>query len=97
MVMGHDLYPGSMAQCIITGDDTTFNQDLTPFDVAWLGWLCEEPNDNIPCAQIGSGKPTSDTGHAEIIKSTSYSKMGCYYMNSVGDSGYTGMWTCDFA
>jgi len=95
MVMGHELYPGSSSQCIASGDDTTMNQDLTPFEVAFLLWICEEPNYNIPCAQIGSGKPTSDTGHADIIKGT-VSQIGCYYMDSVGNSGFTGMWTCDF-
>ncbi|KAL6716256.1 hypothetical protein ACLMJK_005822 [Lecanora helva] len=87
-VMGHELYPGSHGQCIIEGDDTAIKNGLTPFDRAWLGWICEEPNNNIPCDQIGNIKYNGDTGHAEIIKSSSYSQIGCYYMDSTSSTSF---------
>ena len=104
-VMHHHLYPGSMGQCINEGDGTSMNGDLTPFENAWLGWLCEVPTAGIPCDQIGetghygidenTGKP--ETGHADIIGG-SYTKLGCYYMDSTTPSpNFKGMWTCDFA
>lgn len=92
-VMGHDLYPGSSAQCIASGDDTTITDGYTPFEKAFLMWICEEPNANIPCSALGYNGPVTETGHADIIKGT-VGQIGCYYMNAAGKS--TGMWTCDF-
>ena len=97
--MGHELYPGSSSQCIIYGDDQTINGTLTPFETAFLGWICEEPNEYDMCIQQGYIKASVDTGHADIIKGT-VSQIGCYYMNSTewnSSSGLPpGMWTCDF-
>ena len=102
--MNHNLNPGSMAQCINEGDGTTIDDGLTPFEQAWLGWLCERPNDNIPCNEIGetghyaidpsTGQP--DTGHADIIQG-GYTKIGCYYQDGTDHPAFVGMWTCDFA
>ena len=102
--MNHMLNPGSMAQCINEGDGTTVNSGLTPFEQAWLGWLCELPNSNIPCDKIGetgnyaidpkTGRP--DTAHADIIQD-GYTKMGCYYQDGTDQPKFVGMWTCDFA
>lgn len=90
--MNHALYEGSMGQCIAGGDNAKVTEDLTPFEHAFLMWICELPNANIPC----DGGAGGETGHADIIKGE-YSEIGCYYMDSTGDSGMTGMWTCDFA
>ena len=97
-VMNHHLYAGSNAQCINEGDGTSMNGDLTPFEVAFLGWICEEPNDSIPCGQIPEAGHYSSTGHADIIGGT-YTKVGCHYMDATkgGEPGWKGMWTCDFA
>ena len=102
--MNHDLNPGSMAQCINEGDGTTIDDGLTPFEQAWLGWLCERPDNNIPCDKISetghyatdstTGQP--DTGHADIIRG-SYTKIGCYYQDGTDHPSFVGMWTCDFA
>lgn len=98
--MNHNLNPGSMAQCINEGDGSSMNGQLTPFENAWLGWLCEEPAGGIPCGQIGEYKQNSYKGmtdHAEIIKDTSYTKMGCYYQDGTQHPSFVGLWTCDFA
>lgn len=107
-VMGHYLYPGSSSQCIATGaDKTVTSEGFTPFDLAFLMWICERYNSNIPCEKTCDPyipglecaylHPTGDDpyGHADIIGGT-VTQIGCYYMNS-GNSGDTGLWTCDFA
>ncbi|KAL9104359.1 MAG: hypothetical protein Q9163_000706 [Psora crenata] len=92
--MNHALYPGSMAQCIASGDATTTKDGLTPFEQAAKMWLCEIPQGDIGC---GGPPDNGETGHADIIKDTAYTKVGCYYMDATGPSPFTGMWTCDFA
>ena len=90
-VMGHMLNPGSNAQCIAGGGNSAMKGDLTPFDQAFLMWICEEPNGLAECAGQG-GAGGGETGHAEIIKGK-YDQIGCYWM---GSDKYGGMWTCDF-
>ena len=93
--MNHHLFPGSNAQCINEGDGDQMNGDLTPFEVAWLGWLCEEPQNGIPCDKINESYG-GDVGHAQIIIGD-VNKIGCYYMDSTTPSpNFKGMWTCDF-
>ena len=102
--MNHFLHPGSSAQCINEGDGTTVDAGLTPFEQAFLGWICERPNANVPCDKIGetghyavdatTGQP--ETGHADIIGG-GYTKMGCYYQDGTDHPSFVGMWTCDFA
>lgn len=95
--MKHHLYDGSMAQCINEGDGESMNGDLTPWENALLGWLCEKPNDKIPCDQIGEAGHYASTGHADIIGG-SVTKVGCYYMDSTeSHPNFKGMWTCDFS
>ena len=96
MEMNHALNPGSMAQCIASGDGTSMNGGLTPFEQALKMWLCELPQAGNPLGCSNSGNQ-GDTGHAEIIKSTQYKSFGAYYMDSTGRSGFKGMWTADFA
>lgn len=92
-VMGHMLGPGSFAQCIAGGGNSGMKGSLTPFDQAFLMWICEEPNGLAECSEINESANGGDTGHAQIIKG-SYNQIGCYWM---GSDVYDGMWTCDFA
>ena len=92
-VMGHMLGPGSYAQCIAGGGNSGMKGSLTPFDQAFLMWICEEPNGLAECSEINESANGGDTGHAQIIKG-SYNQIGCYWM---GSDVYDGMWTCDFA
>ena len=92
-VMGHMLGPGSYAQCIAGGGNSGMKGSLTPFDQAFLMWICEEPNGLAECSEIDESANGGDTGHAQIIKG-SYNQIGCYWM---GSDVYGGMWTCDFA
>ncbi len=69
------------------------NGTYSPFDQAFLMWICEEPNGLEDCTTMGEGGGSTDTGHAEIIKG-GYTEIGCFWMGSDVDGG---MWTCDFA
>ncbi|MCJ1273959.1 hypothetical protein MMC21_001752 [Puttea exsequens] len=100
--MAHQLNAGSNAQCIAQGDDTTTSGDLTPFDLVYLGWLCEIPQDNLGdmCDKMKAATHMQmnyqDPGHANILRSTSYKTIGCNYKTSVTPQpNFQGMWTCD--
>ena len=93
--MNHKLNQGSYAQVIASGSSGKGSNGLTPFELATQLWLCELPQGNIGCNGPSNG---ADTGHAEILKSPSYTKIGCYYMDSVKKNlGFAGMYTCDLA
>ena len=86
--MVHELNPGSFAQVLAPGDASNFES------VYVGGWLCESPN--LPglngiCSTEAQGWDHSngETGHADILTSTSYSKIGC----ALAD----GIWACDLA
>ena len=93
--MNHAMYEGTNAQCISQGDGTTMKDGLTPFEQAVMLWLCEIPQGDIDCNEFPNLSNT--IGHAEIVKNTGYSKVGCYYMDAVRPAEQTGLWTCDFA
>ncbi len=98
--MAHALYDGSTAQCENEGLDATVDsQGLTPFEHAYLGWLCEEPTPNLPCYCKDTSKYTipcpSERDHSDIVKS-SRNQIGCYYTEPKGGAIW-GVWTCDFA
>jgi len=85
----HELNPGTFAQVLAPGDASNFES------VYVGGWLCEIPS--LPglngiCATEAQGWDHSDgeTGHADILTSTQYTKIGCAL------SG-TGVWACDLA
>lgn len=85
--MVHQLNPGSMAQVLAPGDAGDFEKVFVG------GWLCEIPSlpglDGV-CETMSQGWAyAGQTGHAEILSSTSYSKIGC------GNAG--GIWSCDLA
>ncbi|KIX99086.1 uncharacterized protein Z520_05547 [Fonsecaea multimorphosa CBS 102226] len=86
----HELNPGTLAQVLAPGTPTNFES------VYVGGWLCEIPT--LPglngiCATEAQGWDHSDgeTGHALILTSTSYTKIGCSLALS------TGVWACDLA
>jgi len=84
----HELNPGTMAQVLAPGDDSNFES------VYVGGWLCEVPSlpglDGI-CSTEAQGWDHSDgeTGHADILTSSSYSNIGC----ALAD----GIWACDLS
>lgn len=101
--MTHELNSGSFGQCIAQGSDTTASGSYSPFDLIYLGWLCE-----IPSADLGDGCAimkaatnmqvnTADPGHANILRTAGYTKIGCNYIAATEPQGYAGLWTCDFA
>lgn len=85
----HKLNPGSMAQVLAPGDANDFEH------VYVGGWLCELPNApglNGVCAEQSKGWDyAGQTGHAEILTSGNYKKIGCAHSSS------TGVWSCDLA
>jgi len=85
--MVHELNPGSMAQVLAPGDASDFEKCFVG------GWLCEVPTlpglDGI-CDTMSQGWAYGgETGHADILSSTSYSKIGC--------GNADGIWACDLA
>ena len=102
--MTHELNAGSYAQCIAEGDDTTSSGSWSPFDLIYLGWLCEIPEANLgdDCdvmhAATNMYVNTTDPGHANILRTQSYTQMGCNYQAATEyHANYKGLWTCDFA
>lgn len=85
--MKHELNPGSMAQVLAPGSPDEFEK------VYVGGWLCEVPSaqglDGI-CDTMSAGwNYAGQTGHADILSSGSYTKIGC--------GCETGIWACDLA
>lgn len=99
--MTHELNPGSMAQCISQADDTKASGNFSPFDLTYLGWLCEISDGRLggDCDVMESAThmQITDTGHAEILRDPKYTQMGCNYLDSTQHLSYKGLWTCDFA
>ena len=102
--MTHELNPGSYAQCIAEGNDSTTSGSWSPFDLIYLGWLCEIPEANLgdACSAMETATHmlvnTNDPGHAQILRTEGYTKMGCNYIVATEKQpNYEGLWTCDFA
>jgi hypothetical protein len=85
--MVHELNRGSMAQVLAPGSANNFEHVFVG------GWLCEKPNMpgmNGICKTESSGWAyNSQTGHADILSSRSYTKIGCAIAS--------GIWGCDLA
>jgi hypothetical protein len=87
--MIHKLNSGTYGQTLAPGDDT-----VTSFEKVFVGgWLCEIPTmaglDGV-CSTMSEGwSYEGQTGHAEILTSPNYSKIGC--------ANHAGIWCCDFA
>jgi len=86
----HELNPGTLAQVLAPGNPGNFE------NVYVGGWLCEIPT--LPglngiCATAAQGWDHSDgeTGHALILTSTQYTKIGCAIASN------TDVWACDLA
>lgn len=102
--MTHELNDGSFAQCIAEGNDSTTSGSWSPFDLIYLGWLCEIPESNLgdACSAMEAAThmlvDTGDPGHAQILRTEGYTKMGCNYkVATEHQPNYEGLWTCDFA
>lgn len=101
--MKHQLNAGSFAQCIGQVDNTSGGGGLTPFELTYLGWLCEMPENQITEACKAMEVATnmivdlSDPGHAQILRNPGYSQIGCNYLTATEHHDmYVGTWTCDF-
>lgn len=84
--MNHQLNDGSFAQVLAPGDADAFKHCFVG------GWLCEIPTLpglNGECSTESQGWMYTSTGHADILTSGSYSKIGC------ANAG--GLWGCDLA
>jgi hypothetical protein len=88
-VMKHKLNPGTYGQVLAPG-----KPDLESFLHVFVGgWLCEIPTlpglDGV-CGTMSQGwSYEGQTGHAEILTSDNYSKIGC--------KNHEGIWCCDLA
>jgi hypothetical protein len=85
--MIHKLNPGTYGQVLAPGGEKDFEHVFVG------GWLCEIPTlpglDGV-CAQQSQGWTyEGQTGHAEILTSDNYSKIGCAL--------HAGIWCCDLA
>ncbi|KAJ4369899.1 hypothetical protein N0V83_005663 [Neocucurbitaria cava] len=85
--MVHKLNPGTFGQVLAPGNADDFEHVFVG------GWLCEIPTlpglDGICATQSQGWTYEGQTGHAEILTSSSYSKIGCAL--------YAGIWACDLA
>jgi uncharacterized protein YkwD len=85
--MVHKLNPGSFGQVLAPGNKDDF------LHVFLGGWLCEIPSlpglDGICSTESDGWAYEGQTGHAEILTSDNYSKIGCAL--------YAGIWCCDLA
>lgn len=85
--MVHKLNSGSFGQVLAPGNANDFEHVFVG------GWLCEIPSLpglNGVCAEQSKGWAyAGQTGHAEILTSTQYSKIGCAL--------HAGIWCCDVA
>ncbi|EOA85892.1 uncharacterized protein SETTUDRAFT_110914 [Exserohilum turcica Et28A] len=85
--MVHKLNEGTLGQVLAPGDANHFEHVFVG------GWLCEMPS--LPglgdvCQRESKGWAyNGQTGHAEILTSKEYSKIGCALS--------TGIWCCDLA
>lgn len=85
--MVHKLNPGSFGQVLAPGNADDFEHVFVG------GWLCEIPTlaglDGVCSTQSDGWAYNGQTGHAEILTSDNYSKIGCAL--------HAGIWCCDLA
>jgi hypothetical protein len=85
--MVHKLNPGSFGQVLAPGNADDFEHVFVG------GWLCEIPSlpglDGVCAKQSEGWAYAGQTGHAEILTSDQYSKIGCAL--------HAGIWCCDVA
>jgi uncharacterized protein YkwD len=84
--MVHKLNPGTYGQVLAPGQEDEFYHCFVG------GWLCERPTmpgmDGV-CETASKGWYYTSTGHADILTSAQYSKIGCRWVK--------GIWVCDVA
>jgi uncharacterized protein YkwD len=107
----HELNPGSFGQVLVYGFDdadkcTKDTKSWTPFEIFFLSWLCERPDDAAlggvcqQIADIGHINSGGQTGHHDILASKSYSKIGCAFARDPSAAkcdSFPGVWACDVA
>jgi hypothetical protein len=84
----HKLNSGSMGQVMAPGNSGNFESVFVG------GWLCEMPQlpglGSSVCNTMSKGwNHAGQTGHAELLSSKTYKKIGCALAS--------GIWTCDLA
>jgi uncharacterized protein YkwD len=79
--MKHKLNPGTMGQVLAPGEMATFEHVFVG------GWLCELPDmpgmDGVCAEQSKGWTYQGQTGHAEILTSPNYSKIGCACVDGI--------------
>jgi Cysteine-rich secretory protein family len=112
----HSLIPNiAMGQCITPGQAHSYpaNQQYSPFELAYLAWLCEVPSDEQlqpaanggvnPCSVVNEvlHMEYSDTGHHQILVDPQWKSYGCAYVANPNANQYTsvyqGIYTCNFS
>lgn len=85
--MIHKLNSGTFAQVLAPGNSNNFEHVFVG------GWLCELPSfpglEGVCETQSRGWAYNGQTGHAEILISDNYSRIGCAL--------HAGMWSCDLA
>ncbi|CAG5190127.1 uncharacterized protein ALTATR162_LOCUS12139 [Alternaria atra] len=83
----HKLNPGTFGQVIAPGKLDTFEHVFVG------GWLCEIPDlpglGDVCASQSVGWNHNGQTGHAEILTSKDYARIGCAL--------YADVWCCDLA
>ncbi|RAQ98597.1 Transglycosylase-like domain protein [Stemphylium lycopersici] len=86
-IMIHELHPGTLGQVLAPGDAGGFEHVFVG------GWLCEIPSlpglGNVCLSESDGWAYNGQTGHAEILTSDDYSRIGCALA--------AGIWCCDLA
>ena len=108
--MTHRNVPPSLGQVIAQGSDTltgpSSQGELGPFDLLYLGWICELSGEipDFPCAAATAAtrmNTEGQTDHATILMNQQYTQIGCNYMDATDPASqvfpdiYKGMVTCD--
>lgn len=79
--MKHKLNPGTMGQVLAPGEMSKFEHVFVG------GWLCEIPTmpglDGVCAEQSKGWTYQGQTGHAEILTSPNYSKIGCACVDGI--------------
>lgn len=107
----HELFSGSNAQVITPGTDhkvagLDYGSD-TCFELSYAAWLCEvqdpellSPVNQCELVQKNLNMRYDDTGHHDILTSTSYKSIGCGFAKNpqaAASSPYQGLWVCDLS
>ncbi|KAH8881225.1 hypothetical protein GQ53DRAFT_832572 [Thozetella sp. PMI_491] len=106
----HQLPPANGAhmvgQVITPGSSTLRPEygDMTPFEVAYLTWLCEvqtDPQTKDVCLTVAKVNPMtySGTSHHDIVNNPSFTHVGCAFapdQSADWQSPINGLYVCSF-